>query len=264
MKTKESLYLLLALIILAVPFLAFGIQVVPRSTPTPRVATVLLAACNHWKADGRACAGAVDGYGAVVRGSDGRILFAPWAKWTRFLGWTTDGHFAIFEQTDQYGNSRGLIFDVEKWELRTPGGDCANPGRMSATCRYGFELVDLAEGKIVQGTGIYYDLPADTQHSLFPEPEKALVWLAALSPDKTRVAILGAAEMKNGQPQDTAVSLYIADLDGSDLQMIPQLTFSPGDLVTSTLTWAEDGQVVSFDLNDGQVYRYHVEDGRIE
>ncbi len=264
MKTKESLFLVLALIILAIPFLSFGIQVVPRSTPMPKVPADLLASCRHWTRDGQACAGKADGYGAVVRHSDGRVLFAPWVKWTRFFGWTADGHFAIFEQTDQYGNSRGLIFDVENWEVLKPGGDCAYPGRMSASCRFGFELVDLTAGKILQGTGIFYDLPAGGQQNIFPQPEKALVWLAALSPDKTQVAILGAAEMNNGYPQDTAVSLHIANLDGSGLKQIPQLTFSPGDLYTSTLTWADDGQVISFNLNDGQIYRYHVETGRIE
>jgi len=264
---KKDLLLSICIVgILAMPFVAMSAQFFMKPEPTATaVATAALAeACTHWSPDGRYCAGKLDFQGAIVQTEDGRTLFSPWVKWTTFQGWTADGRYALFDHTDQYGNRRGVLFDVENWTVSQPGGDCAYPGRMSASCRFGFELVDLENRKVLQGSGTLYDLQTGSHINLFPDPQKAIVVLASLSPDNTKLALFGAPEMSNGYPLATAVTLYIANIDGTGLTAVPELSFSADEPGPTTMAWSEDGQTILFRLSDGLVYQYNLHNGQLE
>ena len=81
----------------------------------------------------------------------------------KFMGWTTDSRFALFNMGDQYGNRVGIAFDVQAWQFvqlyaLSPQANTLQGG-MSGTYRLGIANVDLSASRVVLEDGTVITLP---------------------------------------------------------------------------------------------------------
>jgi hypothetical protein len=265
MRRKDSLFLIIGLLILGLPLyvlLAAGVNEMRQPTePTPTASPELRSACQYHSPDGRFCAGELDFGGVMVQADDGRFLYASLWKWNDFIGWTPDSRYALFENGDQYGNNFAVLLDTELWEVWRPGRESTCTLGMSGQCQQGFVLVTA--NWLLQGNGTYIDLANRTEKSLFAEEGNGFIWLANLSPDKSKIAFLGAEQMAKEGPGGTPVSLYIANADGTNVTIVPDLTFSVWDIYPPELIWQADSQHIYFDI-ENQTYTYNITTGEWE
>ena len=256
-RSKDILYMIIGLSILGLPLfvlLAGGVKQAGQQ-PTPTASPELKNACQYHSPDGRFCAGALDFEGVMVQAEDGRFLHASLWKWIDFIGWAQNSRYALFENQDQYGNNYGVILDTELWEVWRPGKETSCILGMSGQCQLGF--VFITPDWLLQGTGTYIDLVNRTEKTLFAEKGSGYIFRASLSPNKTTIAFIGAEQMDEYGPGGTPVSLYIANADGTNVTIVPDVTFSVWDLDTPYLTWQADSRSLFFSVK-GQTYTYNI------
>jgi len=256
-RCKDILYMIIGLSILGLPLfvlLAGGVNQVGQY-PTPTASPELKSACQYRSPDGRFCAGALDFEGVMVQAEDGRFLHASLWKWNDFVGWAQNSRYALFENHDQYGNNFGVILDTELWAVWRPGQETTCVLGMSGQCQLGFVLI--TPDWLLQGTGTYIDLVNRTEKTLFAEAGKGLIFRASLSPDKSKIAFLGAEEMHKEGPGSTPIFLYIANTDGTNVAIVSDVAFSVWDLDAPYLTWHADSRRLFFGVKD-QTYTYNI------
>lgn len=191
----------------------------------------------------------------MVQAEDGRFLHVSLWKWNNFIDWVGNGRYALFENHDQYGNQFGLILDTERWEVWRPDQENTCTLGMSAQCQLGFVLV--TSDWLLQGNGNYVDLVSHSEKFIFAEEGAGFIWLATLSPDKTKIAFLGAEKMATDGPGGTSVALYIANADGSNLTRVPNYSFSVRDVYPPQLNWQADSQHLYFTV-EHKIYTYNI------
>ncbi len=236
-------YLLLICMLIGAPFCAWlwGLTLSnPANTTnaTPTIPAIDVAACarqplphQYPSPNGRFCA-VSDFVSVVIVAADGRHTRAQWAKWIRFDGWTADSTYALYSYIDQYGNSAGIAFDIDRWQasfIAPDEGACFN--NMSGLCGRGVVAIAPRSPRVLLRDGRIVYLPDRMERDVLCSLDDNMVLIAAWSPDETKLAFVTTAYAG----QTAAVYLFEKDTGITLLQSL-----SRPDLSRDQLIWGTD------------------------
>lgn len=194
----------------------------------------------------------------IERGRIARVVPFPFFYGNGLDQWTSDSRYAVFYDSDQYGNSSATVFDTWTWTtiVSPTWSMCNYPGRQSTggECNLGIAAISPTEPQILLRDGTLISLPDSTQqfvrtYKIDLNDQQAITsgirsgisW-GAWSPDGELLALVTHfPSLTDGQWDGSyECALHLARSDGTQVQeMVTMPCYGP-------LAWSQDGRSVTY------------------
>lgn len=126
--------------------------------------------------------------------------------WSGFTGWTPDGHYAVFSNSDQYGNSSAAVFDAWQWitviNTTATRKACPNSHSMSGGCYRRAAAISPFTPTLLLQDGSVLNLTDLTETSVFSKGlahsaqwsnnGEYMVWVHHLNPGECYLCLANA------------------------------------------------------------------------